>query len=77
MMFPFCYSIFIYLYTVGLPTRFPLLLTLSSVDERHPVNPRTDLICLCPNCHRMIHRAKDRIMTVEELKVLWQSRHSA
>ncbi len=50
---------------------------LGSVNERHPVNPRTDLVCLCPNCHRMIHRAKDRIMTVEELKVLWQSRHSA
>ena len=49
---------------------------LSSVDERHPVNPRTDLVCLCPNCHRVIHRAKDRMMTVEELKDLWQSRHS-
>lgn len=26
------------------------------------------LACLCANCHRMIHRRPDRIMTVEELR---------
>lgn len=32
------------------------------------VNPETDMVCLCSNCHRMIHRKRDRVLTVEELK---------
>lgn len=31
------------------------------------VNPETDMICLCSNCHRMIHRKRDQVITVEEL----------
>ena len=27
-----------------------------------------DLACLCSNCHRMIHRSRDHVMTPEELK---------
>ena len=41
---------------------------LFSVDGEVEVNPATDMICLCSNCHRMIHRKKNQIMTVEELK---------
>lgn len=41
---------------------------LFSLDEEIEINPATDLICLCSNCHRMIHRKKNAIMTVEELK---------
>ena len=41
---------------------------LYSLDEEIIPDPATDMVCLCANCHRMIHRKKDDIMTVEELK---------
>jgi 5-methylcytosine-specific restriction enzyme A len=34
------------------------------------VNAATDLICVCPNCHRMIHRRKDSVLSLEKLKDL-------
>ena len=43
---------------------------LFSLDEEVDVNPQTDLVCLCANCHRMIHRKKNAIIAVEELKSL-------
>lgn len=42
----------------------PLYLT----KENIPINVKTDLVPVCPNCHRMLHRYKDRMLTVEELK---------
>ena len=36
--------------------------------EKKEVNPATDLIVLCANCHRMTHRKKGITLTVEELK---------
>lgn len=41
---------------------------LYSLTEEVTINPETDLICLCANCHRMIHKKRGAIMTVEELK---------
>ena len=43
---------------------------LSSRKECIVPNIANDLVCLCPNCHRMIHRKKDNgaIYTVDELK---------
>lgn len=41
---------------------------LSKLDEEIVVNPETDLICVCSNCHRMLHRFKSYIVSVEELK---------
>ena len=41
---------------------------LYSLEQETIVNPRTDLVCLCSNCHRMIHRKRDSILTLEELK---------
>lgn len=38
-----------------------------SVEERS-VNPRTDMVVLCPNCHCMIHRKKGMLLSIEELK---------
>lgn len=32
------------------------------------VDPRTDLVPVCANCHSMIHRRRDRTLSVEELK---------
>ena len=41
---------------------------LYRLDEETIPNPATDMVCLSPNCHRMIHRKKDGIMMVDELK---------
>lgn len=41
---------------------------LSSRNEEVEVNPATDLIVVCSNCHRMIHRKKDHVLSLEELK---------
>jgi len=43
---------------------------LSSLKEEVVVNPETDLVPLCANCHRMIHRKKEEILSVDELKEL-------
>ncbi|PTE37825.1 HNH endonuclease, partial [Staphylococcus epidermidis] len=32
------------------------------------VNPQTDLIPLCSNCHKMIHRSKRKPYTIAQLK---------
>lgn len=38
------------------------------------VSADTDLVCLCANCHRMIHRKKSGIMSVDELKEIIRAR---
>lgn len=43
---------------------------LSTVDEVHEVDPVHDLITVCSNCHRMIHRNRDKVLSVEEVKKL-------
>lgn len=37
------------------------------------VNPETDLVPLCANCHRIVHRKKNEIITIEELKKILAS----
>lgn len=41
---------------------------LHSLIDEVIINPETDLVCLCSNCHRMIHHKRGAIVTVEELK---------
>lgn len=41
---------------------------LFSLDEELIPDPETDLITICSNCHRMIHRKKNDIITPEKLK---------
>lgn len=36
--------------------------------EKTITDPKTDLAVLCANCHRMIHRKKNKALTIEELK---------
>ncbi|MFE4426486.1 HNH endonuclease [Peribacillus butanolivorans] len=43
---------------------------LSTLKEAVEINPEKDLVPLCANCHRMIHRRKDDVLTVEELRDL-------
>ena len=46
---------------------------LSSIGEECEVDPDKDMACLCSNCHRMIHRKRDKVLTVEELEKLLNS----
>lgn len=48
---------------------------LGESDAEVLVNPETDLIPLCPNCHRMIHRKISGEIGIEELKEIWMSMH--
>ena len=41
---------------------------LFSLDGEIDIDPAKDLVVVCSNCHRMIHRNKDRVLTVQELK---------
>jgi 5-methylcytosine-specific restriction protein A len=36
-------------------------------DEEQVVDPKTDLVPVCSNCHRMLHRRKDDVLTVQQL----------
>lgn len=44
---------------------------LYMLEETMVINPLTDLICLCSNCHRMIHRKKNQVLSVEQLKEIY------
>ena len=37
-------------------------------EGEHITDLNNDLVMLCSNCHKMIHRDKDHMLTVEELK---------
>lgn len=42
----------------------------SSSDEEQTVNPETELVPVCANCHRIIHRRRGRVLTIEEMKLI-------
>ncbi|MDP9440314.1 MAG: HNH endonuclease, partial [Actinomycetota bacterium] len=39
-------------------------------EHEGPVDPATDMVPLCSNCHSMAHRRKDTVTSVDELKGL-------
>ncbi|WP_323707918.1 HNH endonuclease [Mammaliicoccus sciuri] len=41
-----------------------------SIKEEIIVDPKTDLVPLCSNCHKMVHRKKEKPLTIKELKQL-------
>lgn len=43
---------------------------LGSVRKEHDVNPKTDLVPVCANCHAMIHRNRDNTLTISELQTM-------
>lgn len=43
---------------------------LHMMQEERQVNPETDLVPLCPNCHRMVHRNRAKELTLNELRQL-------
>ena len=46
---------------------------LSDIKEEVAVNPLTDLVCVCSNCHRMIHHKRNHVLSIDELKGILQS----
>ncbi|THF74428.1 restriction endonuclease [Cohnella fermenti] len=45
--------------------------------QESDINPETDLVPVCANCHRMIHRRKDDVLSIEELKEIVTTRSDA
>jgi len=43
---------------------------LGEQDYAILINPKDDLTVVCSNCHRMIHRRKDQVLTIDELKAI-------
>ncbi|WP_335479085.1 HNH endonuclease [Gottfriedia acidiceleris] len=43
---------------------------LSTLDEAVEIDPENDLVPVCSNCHRMLHRKREKVLTIEELKSL-------
>ncbi|MBI9010944.1 MAG: HNH endonuclease [Clostridiales bacterium] len=37
-------------------------------EKEIPVNPKHDLVPVCSNCHRMIHRKKEDVLSITRLK---------
>lgn len=48
------------------------LIPVSTLKEETKVDPKKDMTVLCSNCHRMIHRRQDQVLTPEKLKSLMQ-----
>lgn len=50
---------------------------ISAQDGKHPINPETDLIPVCPNCHTMLHtKVNGRYLTWQELKKIVDERRN-
>lgn len=47
---------------------------ISDFGEEKAVNPETDLVTLCANCHGMVHRQRDMTLSVDELKGMLRGR---
>ena len=47
------------------------IIPISSIDGAYVVNPETDLVPVCPNCHAMLHRGKNgNVLSIDELKTI-------
>ena len=43
---------------------------IHTFEKEQHVNPKADLITVCSNCHRMIHRDPNHILTMEAIKMI-------
>lgn len=41
---------------------------LAGFTDRRAVNPETDLTVLCANCHCVVHRRRNRLLSIQELR---------
>jgi len=44
------------------------IVPLYSSQKPKKVNSKTDMVVLCANCHSMVHRRKDKLLSMDELK---------
>jgi len=44
--------------------------SLNTLDEEMVIDPKKDLIPVCANCHRIIHREKNNVLSINEMKKL-------
>jgi hypothetical protein len=44
---------------------------ISKSTKNYKINPITDLVPVCPNCHAMLHSSKDNMLSVEDLKQIY------
>lgn len=51
------------------------LIPLSTIEEEFEINPVTDMAVVCSNCHRMIHRERTNILSIDELKKIINQNH--
>jgi putative restriction endonuclease len=47
---------------------------ISEYEEDQSVDPATDLITLCANCHAVVHKRPDTLLSVEQLKSILHGR---
>lgn len=47
---------------------------ISDFGGEKAVNPETDLVTLCANCHAVVHRKRDMTLSVDELKGMLRGR---
>jgi len=45
---------------------------LATIRENYQVDPITDLIPVCPNCHAMLHTKRSEVLTIEDLKNIYE-----
>ena len=50
---------------------------VSRLGKKTTVSPKTDMSVLCSNCHRMIHRRKDKVLSLKEMGRLVQKAKQA
>lgn len=46
--------------------------SLSSFEDEQNVDPATDLFPVCSNCHRMIHRIRENVLSIDDMKKILQ-----
>ena len=49
------------------------IVPVSEFGDSKTVNPQTDLVPVCANCHSIIHRKRDSTLSIEEMKKLISS----
>ena len=49
------------------------IVPVSELGDDKTVNPQTDLVPVCANCHSIIHRKRDKTLSIEEIKELINS----
>jgi putative restriction endonuclease len=47
---------------------------LNTYGGARKVDPASDLVPVCPNCHSMIHRRKNHTLSIEELRAIYRAK---